>query len=447
MQRAPKLRFWQSGIVALLATGYAGFYLCRSNLSVAIPSIIAELGASGVSPDHARRALGLIVSIGTLGYALGKFAAGGIVDLLGGRRVYLLSMAGTIVCTFLFTLAGTIPLFSIAWFTNRLIQSFAWPGMIKIVSRWFSHRRYSMAMAIVSLSYLFGDAAARYFMSVLLAHGITWRGVFWVAGATLTGLWALSLVLIRESPRVLDLPEPETSTETLFGAQGSDPQVESVGPLLATFAKSRAFWMVCALSLGVTYLRETLTVWTPEYFVDALGFKDDEAARASSLFPLLGGFSVLGAGFLGDRSGRGGRAVIILIGLLLASLVLMVLGTSGRREHANLSVALVAAVGFLLIGPYSYLAGAISLDLGGKRAGATASGLIDGVGYLGGVLAGVVTAELRSHLGWGSVFWSLGAVSVVASLASAVFLVDMIQPGPESPDRDDPAPTTGALEP
>ena len=50
---------------------------------------------------------------------------------------------------------------------------------------------------------------------------------------------------------------------------------------------------------------------------------------------------------------------------------------------------------FLLIGPYSYLAGAISLDFGGKRGGATACGIIDGVGYLfGGVLAGNVVARL-----------------------------------------------------
>jgi hypothetical protein len=41
-----------------------------------------------------------------------------------------------------------------------------------------------------------------------------------------------------------------------------------------------------------------------------------------------------------------------------------------------------------MIGPYSYLAGAIALDLGGKAGGATTSGTIDAVGYLGEILAG-----------------------------------------------------------
>ena len=54
---------------------------------------------------------------------------------------------------------------------------------------------------------------------------------------------------------------------------------------------------------------------------------------------------------------------------------------------------------FLLIGPYSYLAGAISLDFGGKRGGATACGIIDGVGYLGGVLAGEGDRARLGHAG------------------------------------------------
>jgi len=44
---------------------------------------------------------------------------------------------------------------------------------------------------------------------------------------------------------------------------------------------------------------------------------------------------------------------------------------------------LVAAIGFLVIGPYSFFAGAMSLDFGGRQGSATASGLIDGIGYLG----------------------------------------------------------------
>jgi sugar phosphate permease len=76
----------------------------------------------------------------------------------------------------------------------------------------------------------------------------------------------------------------------------------------------------------------------------------------------------------------------------------------------------------VLIGPYSYLAGAISLDFGGKRGSATASGLIDGVGYLGGVLAGNTVAGISVVWGWTGAFAALAAVAVFSSVVAALYL-------------------------
>ena len=119
------------------------------------------------SVADAKEQLGWAVSLGTVGYAMGKFAAGSLVDLLGGRRNYLIGMAGAVACTMLFALGGSIPVFTLVWFVNRLIQSLGWPGMIKITSRWFSHSRYGTVMGVISLSFLFGDALARAFMGRL----------------------------------------------------------------------------------------------------------------------------------------------------------------------------------------------------------------------------------------------------------------------------------------
>jgi sugar phosphate permease len=75
-----------------------------------------------------------------------------------------------------------------------------------------------------------------------------------------------------------------------------------------------------------------------------------------------------------------------------------------------------------MIGPYSYLGGAISLDFGGKLGSATASGLIDGAGYLGGVLAGNSFAGISVVWGWKGAFVSLGIIALLSSLAAAVYL-------------------------
>jgi sugar phosphate permease len=423
------LRRWQWLTVGLLVVGYAGYYLCRSNLSVTLLAIAEELRARGMAEnvDKAKEQLGWAVSLGTIGYALGKFAAGSLTDLLGGRRNYLIGMAGAVICTVLFSLGHSIFILSLIWFANRLIQSLGWPGMIKITSRWFPHSRYGTVMGVISLSFLFGDAVARNFMGYLIKAGLGWRGVFLVAAGVLGVIWLFNFKLIRESPRDLGLPEPHTNPANLFGALGDDPRPQAAGPLWATLARSPAFWIVCLMSLGVTMLRETFNNWMPTYLVEGIGLSPAEAASRSALFPFFGGVSVLLAGFLGDRFGRAVRAIVILTGIMLAGLALGVLGLADFTGRVNEALILVSVVAFLLIGPYSYLAGAISLDFGGKRGGATACGIIDGVGYLlGGVAAGAVVAKLSVLLGWQGVFKVLAIVAFFTSLAAAFFVADQL---------------------
>ena len=129
-------------------------------------------------------------------------------------------------------------------------------------------------------------------------------------------------------------------------------------------------------------------------------------------------------GWLSDRLGRGGRAALLLLGLALASPILLVLASPVIQGSRTLPVTLVASVAFLILGPYSFLAGAIALDFGGKRGSGTASGLIDGVGYFGGVLAGDSMARITVKLGWSGAFLTLAGVALLSSVAAAWFLYE-----------------------
>src|SRR5262249_36563610 len=147
-----RLQRWQALTVTLLVFGYAGYYLCRSNFSVTLPLIIEDLTAAGWDANSAKISLGTVASIGVFAYAVGKFLSGGLADLLGGRRAFLLGTAGAISCTTLFALGGGFPVFTLAWVLNRLTQSMGWPGAVKLTSRWFSYSNYGAAMGVISLS-------------------------------------------------------------------------------------------------------------------------------------------------------------------------------------------------------------------------------------------------------------------------------------------------------
>jgi len=115
---------------------------------------------------------------------------------------------------------------------------------------------------------------------------------------------------------------------------------------------------------------------------------------------------------------KGGRATIIACGLLLAGVALFLLGHVRFGDSQVAPIGLVTLVGFLMIGPYSYFAGAIALDLGGKQGGATTSGIIVGVAYLGGILAGDSIARLSIAYGWRGAFTILAVVVWLSSIAA-----------------------------
>jgi OPA family glycerol-3-phosphate transporter-like MFS transporter len=426
-----RLALWQALTLTLLIVGYAGYYLCRSNFSVTLPMIIAEMARNGTAPSALRIQFGTIASFGVLAYAIGKFPSGGLADFLGGRRNFLAGMGLAVLCTLLFASGRSMSVFGVAWVLNRLVQSLGWAGMVKVTSKWFSYRRYGTAMGLVSLSYLFGDAVARQFLAALIGWRLSWREVFVVSAAVLGAIFVLCVLFLRESPKQLGAAEPEANPANLFGKDGNRPAPENIKTLLRPLLRSRIFWTVCVLSLGTTLVRETFGLWTPTYFVQAAGLTTAEAAARSALFPLLGGVSVIVCGWLSDRIGGRGRAAVTFFGLALAGAVLLCLGLGSFAGSRTWPVVLVSLVAFLVIGPYSFLAGAIALDFGGKQGAATASGMIDGVGYLGGFLSGDAVARVSVAFGWGGVFIALAVVAFLTAAAAAVFWA---QEAPALPD-------------
>ena len=416
---------WHFLTVSLLALGYAGYYFCRSDLSVVLPLLIKDLGAHGIPADVAQVHLGFIASAGVLAYALGKFISGSLADLFGGRNNFLAGMAGAVLFTILFALGGGFPIFTIAWIGNRILQSTGWVGLVKVSSRWFSYSIYGTVMAVVSLSYLFGDAASREIMALLLGAGMGWRGIFFTGAGLLFLLFIANLILLRETPQERGLPAPITNPLNVYADPKADKSTEkpSLGTILRPLLASKFFWMVCGLSLGTTLLRETFNLWTPTYFSAYVGLSNADAASRSALFPLLGGVSVLVAGFMSDRLGLNGRSLVLFGGLASATVCLFALAQVPGHSNPWIPVALVALVGFLLLGPYSYLAGAMSMDFGGDKGAATAAGIIDGVGYLAGVLSGDTMARITVKYGWRNAFVALAVTCLLTAVIALVLAI------------------------
>ena len=411
------LRLRQTATVLLLFGGYGALYFCRADLSVATPLLVDELGKHGVSHGDAIIRIGSIASFGVFAYALGKLFLGGLGDFWGGRVSFLIGLVGATGFTLMFASGLSLPLFTMAWIGNRLTQSLSWAGLIKVSSKWFDFSSYGMIIGILSISYLVGDAAARQWMGMLIAHGFGWRTLFYFAAAVVGLLLAVNFLFLRESRLDAGFVEAKPNPLNLFA--GSESRPKNVAELLLPLFRSRAFLVVCVLSLGCTIIRESFNLWTPAYLRDYLGYSASNAARMSSVFPGVGAVSVLATGWLSDRLGVNGRALIMFVGLAAAAAALLVLTTMRSSSTGSLlPLFAIGTIAFCLLGPYSYLGGAIALDFGGKQAGAVSSGIIDGVGYLGAVVAGDSIARISVSFGWQAVFVGLAAVSALAALGA-----------------------------
>jgi sugar phosphate permease len=415
--QARRLLHGQVRTIALLFFGYAACYYCRADLSVATPLLVEELGRKGISHGEAVVHIGSITSLGVLAYAIGKLFLTGLGDYWGGRRNFLIGVGGATLFTLLFATGGALPIFTLAWIGNRLTQSVGWAGLIKVSSKWFNYSSYGTIIGILSISYLVGDALARQQMSMLIEHGYGWRGLFVFAGVVAGIALAANFLFLRESRLDEGHPEAIPNPLNLFAATEAAPA--SIGALLVPLLRSRAFLLVCLLSFACTIIRETFNAWNPDYLHD-LGFSMSRSARLSAIFPAAGAVSVLFAGWVSDKLGLSGRSLLLFSGLSATAAALLVLTFMHPGTSTMGAPLLIGLIGFCLLGPYSYLGGAFALDFGGKQASAASSGLIDGVGYLGGVLAGDSVARIARDLGWERVFMALAAVSAGAALCAGI---------------------------
>jgi len=63
------------------------------------------------------------------------------------------------------------------------------------------------------------------------------------------------------------------------------------------------------------------------------------------------------------------------------------------------------------------------MDFGGEKGSATAAGIIDGVGYLAGVLSGDTVARITVLYGWRNAFVALAIICVLTAIVALVLAI------------------------
>jgi MFS transporter, OPA family, glycerol-3-phosphate transporter len=393
------MRRTHAGLLVLLFFAYGSFYLCRANVDAANPLLIRDGGFTKAD-------LGQLSTIAMYAYAVGKFLMGGLGDALGGRRILAVAVCGSVVFSLGFGMSHTFLAMIVFAAANRFFQSGGWSGVVHVVSRWFEPRVHGRVMGLLSTSYELGNAAALLLSGVVVRWG--WRALFVVNPLLLALIGGTMVALLPAAP-----PGEAAKEESI-----------PLGTLLRSLLVSGAMWTALALSALLTFIRIGFLTWTPTYLYElsrALGHEEVSGAIfKSAVFPLAGVVAALVVGRLSDRLGPGRRAPIMAASLAVVVVLVLVLGHSKIREPLA-AAAVIAGVGLFVLGPYSLMAGAIALDVAGKRGTATATGMIDGAGYLVGSAAPLVLGKIADKAGWPAVFDILAVVALLAAAISGAW--------------------------
>jgi sugar phosphate permease len=405
----------QRVVLVLLVAAYASLYLCRANIEPGFNLLAVKYG-------YDNEQTGAVFATALAVYAVGKVVLGAVGDVIGGKRILLLAMVTAAVATLFIgvldwpSVVGVGPaLWVMASFVvlNRFGQSGGWGGLVHVVARWFPPQQSGAVMGVASTSYDIGNVAALMLCAALVASGMGWRALFIVNPLLLAGVTLVVALGLRGAPSVATSIVAE-ETAKLRDNDGGEKN-ESLRELLARLAKESGFWMAIVLSFLLTFVRAGFMTWTPRYLYEIATAAGSANALSGSIsksafFGVAGMTGSLVIGRLSDRWGPGQRS-----GILTLSLVCL-LGAVLALAHAHVTDPLGAAgiiglAGLFLLGPYSLLAGAITLDVAGKRGASTTAGIVDGVGYVGASLAAIVLGSVSKRHGWGAAFDVIAGVT------------------------------------
>ena len=387
------MKGWQRRILFTCWITYASFYLLRVNMAVAIPGITEEFGIS-------KTAIGWVLTALFIAYAVGQFINGQLGDKFSAKKLVGIGLLGSAVLNVIFGFTGHfLGGMILIWALNGFFQSMGWAPTVKMVSNWFPVHKRGRAAGILGSSYQIGNVA-----SWALAGGVVgllgWRWAFWVPVIIVPFLAINWFLKMKERAE-------DAGFEPVEIARKSNGIKDTIGTTL----RNKGIWMVALGLFGLNIVRYGFLSWAPTYFFEVQKAAISSAAFKSLIFPLAGSLGALSAGWISDKFFQSKRAPIAVFMLLILILAVWFFPKIPITSWI-LSLILLAIIGFTTFGPHMMMVTALPMDLGTKEMASSATGFIDGWGYVGAALTGVGTGFLLDNFGWNYAFnfWLSGAV-------------------------------------
>ncbi len=413
---APVYRQLRWQVFAGIFIGYAGFYLVRNNLALAIPDVLKQ------HPGYTKAQLGTAMTGLSLAYGLSKFIMGSVSDRSNPRWFMSLGLLATSAITAAFGLFpavyASLSLIIALQFANGWFNGMGWPPCGKTMVHWWSTKERGLTVGVWNVAHNIGGAAVAAIATWAVGAFHDWGATFYFNAAVAGAIAVLIMLLLRDTPQSCGLPPIEQFKNDYppdYSAKHEQP-LTAREIFLGYVLNNKFLWFIAIANAFIYFVRYGVVNWIPTYLQTAKGFSFKESGFAWTAFELAGIPGTILCGWISDRvfKGRRAPATILFTALTLAGII--VYGLNGKGP-LWIDIAALIAIGFFVYGPIM-LVGLHALDLVPKKAAGTAAGFTGFFGYaFGSAVAGTGVGWIADHAGWRGVF----ATMIVCCLLTMVF--------------------------
>ncbi|MBW1888181.1 MAG: MFS transporter, partial [Deltaproteobacteria bacterium] len=196
------LSTWQKKMFWLMWVTYASFYLCRVNISIAMPQIMKEFSLTKTD-------MGLVLSSLFLLYAIGQFINGQLGDKLNSRRIITIGLLCSAVLNFIFGFTGgLIGLMVAVWGLNGYFQAMGWGPTVKAMANWFPVKTRGKISGRLGTSYIIGGAISWFLAGTIIKY-FNWRFTFFFPAFFCIFIAIHWFIRARNAPEEVGLPSLE----------------------------------------------------------------------------------------------------------------------------------------------------------------------------------------------------------------------------------------------
>jgi MFS transporter, OPA family, glycerol-3-phosphate transporter len=399
---------------------YAAFYMSRYNFTVTNPALCSQFGWNNEQ-------IGRVISLSLLVYGVSVFVNGPIADKIGGKKAILIGSVGALFFNLLFA-AGTffkilnwdsapwvtlLTYFAAMWAFNMYFQSFGALSVVKVNASWFPMAERGIFAGLFGAMIQFGRILAVPIGGVILATS-SWEYVHIVPAVVLGVVAIITILVVKDTPEELGFPRQDEVLE--MEARDESP---SLGSILSTIFLNPTMLIITGAMMATGLIRHSLEQWAPKYFLDVHKVSPDSMVFAVAFAGqvMIGIFGAFVMGNISDRYFQSRRGPVTAIAYFMQALLLLLFALLKPGPWAAAVILMIFY--FFLNGCHGLIAGTASMDFGGRKAAATAAGLLDGSQYLVGSIAGIGMGRLLDYFGWDAWAWSIIIFAVIAGALMA----------------------------